>query len=64
MNASVSIQLFKGTTKVQDIAKNAANNGAFNWAIPTSRPAGSKYKIKIKTVDGFVNGTSGLFSLN
>lgn len=63
-NANVRIQLFRGTTKVLDIALTAPNNGNYSWPIPASLPAGANYKVKVKTVDGVVTATSPVFTLN
>ncbi len=63
-NANVSIQLFRGTTLVQTLAASTANGGVFGWTIPTTLNAASNYKVKIKTVDGLVKATSGLFTIN
>jgi hypothetical protein len=63
-NANVRIQLFHGTTKVLDIALTAPNSGAYSWPIPASLPAGTNYKVKIKTVDGLVTAASPVFALN
>ena len=64
MNASVKIQLFRGTTLVQAIVASTPNNGSYLWTIPASLAVGSNYKIKIKTVDNFVTAWSGLFTIN
>jgi len=64
MNASVKIQLFRGTTFVQPIVASTPNNGSYLWTIPASLAVGSNYKIKIKTVDNFVTARSGLFTIN
>jgi hypothetical protein len=64
MNASVKIQLFRGTTFVQAIVASTPNIGSYLWTIPASLAVGSNYKIKIKTVDNFVTAWSGLFTIN
>jgi hypothetical protein len=63
-NASVSIQLFKGTKMVQTISPSAPNSGSFSWTVPTSLAAGINYKVKIKTVDNLVTAISKLFKIN
>jgi len=63
-NANVKIQLFRGTTKVLDIALTAPNSGDYSWPIPSFRPAGANYKVKVKTSDGVVTAASLFFTLN
>jgi subtilisin family serine protease len=63
-NASVSLYLFRGTTKVQTIATSAPNSGSYDWPIPAGLATASNYKIKIKTVDGLVKATSAKFTIN
>ena len=63
-NASVKVQLFRGTTKVLDIAGSTPNDGSLPWPVPLSLAAGSNYRVKVKTVDGFVSGFSGDFVIN
>jgi len=63
-NANVKIMLFRGSTKVLDIALTAPNSGDYSWPIPVSLAAGTNYKVKIKTVDGLVTATSPVFTLN
>ncbi len=62
-NANVKILLFKGTTKVRDIALSTPNDEAFDWTIPTSLAPAANYKIKIKTLDGLVTGLSVPFAI-
>lgn len=62
-NAYVKIQLFRGTSQVRDITLSAPNSGAYDWPIPASLPASANYRIKIKTIDGRVSATSGLFTI-
>jgi hypothetical protein len=62
-NANVKIQLFKGATKVLDISTSTSNDGDFAWSIPGSLPAAANDKIRITTVDGFIRGESGIFSV-
>ncbi len=62
-NASVSIQLFKGTLKVRDIALNVPNSGSHNWTLPDRMIVGTDYRIKIKTIDNAVKTTSPRFRI-
>jgi subtilisin family serine protease len=63
-NASVKVQLFRGTTKVLDIAGSTPNDGSLPWLIPVTLAAGSNYRVKVKTADGLVSGFSGYFVIN
>jgi len=63
-NANVKIQLFRGTTKVLDIALTAPNSGDYSWTIPASLAAGTNYKVKVKTADGTLTAASPAFTLN
>jgi len=57
-------RLFLGTTKKQDIILSTDNDNSFDWAIPSSLPAGSNFKIKITTLDGKIMATGSNFVLN
>jgi len=63
VSSGVKIQLLRGTTLVQTIVVSTPNNGIFPWTIPGSLPAGSNYKIKIKTTDNAATDQSGLFRI-
>lgn len=63
LNASVRIQLFKGTTLVKTISATTANDGGFDWTIPANQALATKYRILVVTVDGKVTGQSGLFAI-
>jgi hypothetical protein len=45
---SVNILLFKGTSKVQDIALGTANDGTHAWTVPSNLVNGSDYRVKIE----------------
>jgi subtilisin family serine protease len=64
MDASVKIQLFRGTTLVQTITATTPNSGSYSWDIPGFLAIGSNYKIKIKTADNAVSAKSGLFTIS
>ncbi len=63
MDSIVKIQLFKGTTRVADIAAATDNDGTWDWAIPLTTPKGTGYSIRITTSDGLVKGTSANFAI-
>ncbi len=62
-SATVKIQLYRGTTKVLDISAGTPNDGSFPWSIPASLAAGTNYKIRITTADGYVSDDSALFKI-
>jgi C1A family cysteine protease len=62
-NDFVRIQLIRYGVLVREISASTANSGNFDWAIPTSVPKNSGYKIRIKTIDNLVKDDSGLFTL-
>ncbi len=62
-NASVKIQLFKGTMLVKSITTLAPNNGSFSWTIPATLPYSTAYTVKIITKDGLVKGVSPKFTI-
>lgn len=43
----VAILLFKGAEQHSIIAAGAANSGSFQWTIPATLPAGSRYRLRI-----------------
>jgi uncharacterized repeat protein (TIGR02543 family) len=53
---NVKIELYKGTIlKTVICASTPAGTGKYTWTIPTDLPQGSKYKIKISSVDVGLN---------
>ena len=53
-----------GTTVVEKIAKNIANNGQCFWSVPLSLPdAETLYKMRIRTMDGKHSDTAGPFKI-
>jgi hypothetical protein len=63
-NASVKIQLFKGTMLKLTLIASTGNDGSFDWTVPSTLLVGSNYKIKILTTDFAVSAFSGLFTVN
>jgi hypothetical protein len=60
----VNIYLYKGTTKVKDIALNTANDGTHTWLVPTDLQDGTDYKVKIvEASDSNVYGDSSGFTI-
>lgn len=47
MSGNVDIELFKGGVSAGMIATETANDGQFNWLLPTSLTAGSDYSVRI-----------------
>lgn len=47
---NVRLELYQGTSKVNDIAR-VSNNGTYSWSIPAATKPGSNYKIKVSSVD-------------
>ncbi|QHT71288.1 hypothetical protein GXP67_33855 [Rhodocytophaga rosea] len=47
---NVRLELFQGTSKVNDIAR-VNNNGTYTWSIPAATALGNNYKIKVISVD-------------
>jgi len=63
INVDVTIQLWRGTTKVMNVATVAAGAGSYNWTIP-SVTSGSGYFIRIRAVDSSVSADSQKFLIN
>ena len=45
---SVNILLYKGTSKVRDVALGTANDGTHAWTVPSNLQDGSDYRVKIE----------------
>jgi hypothetical protein len=63
LDANVKIELYQGGAKVLDIATSTANDGSFDWAIPSTLTAGSDYLVRVTSADGAVSDDSGLFTI-
>jgi hypothetical protein len=63
LNASVKIQLFKGTALLSTLAATTANDGSFEWTIPASQAAAANYKVRIISLGSQVRGDSALFAI-
>ena len=63
-NANVKIQLYKGTTKVNDINLKTPNDGSYNWTVPTGLTPATNYRIRIRTVDNQVSDYSDYFTIS
>jgi uncharacterized repeat protein (TIGR03803 family) len=60
----VKIGLYKGTnTLVKWLVKNTANDGVYDWLVPANLATGSKYFIKVKTMDNLIYDDSDKFSI-
>jgi hypothetical protein len=64
LDANVKIKLYKGGVKMLNIASTTANDGSFNWTIPSSLAAGSDYSVRVTTIDNAVSDYSGLFTIS
>ena len=63
-SANVKIMLYKGTANlVKIIVASTANNGAFDWLVPTTLAVGNTYFIRVKTADNSLFDDSGKFSI-
>lgn len=62
-DATVFIELFKGGAKALDITTSTANDGVFDWAIPSGLAAGSDYVVRVTTSDNAYADDSGAFSI-
>ena len=63
-NAYVKINLYKGTsTWVATLTAKTANDGSFDWLVPTTLAAGSNYFIRVQTVDNLIRDDSEKFSI-
>jgi len=62
-NANVKIQLYKGTTWVNDINLKTPNDGSYDWTLPKSLTPGTNYRIRIRTVDNLVADYSDNFDI-
>jgi hypothetical protein len=61
---NVKIELYKGTSSLQTIAGDTANDGVHNWTISASLADGSDYRIRISLVSNAnVVGESGMFTI-
>lgn len=61
----VSLELYKGNTKVGTISSEIVNNGKFDWQIPKSYESGSDYRIKITdTQNNSIYAYSGDFKIS
>ena len=62
-NATVRIQLWRNSSKVKDISVKTDNDGSYDWVVPSGMAAGSKYFVRVKTVDGRVKDDSDKFTI-
>jgi len=51
ISGNVKIRLLKGTALAAIIAASTANNGSFDWTVPTSLGDGSNYKVEVLSLD-------------
>ncbi len=63
LDANVKIELYKGGAKVSDVSASTANDGAFDWMLPTSLTAGSDYLVRVTTADAAYSDDSDLFAV-
>ncbi len=63
-NANVRIQLFKGTSRlVKTLTNKTANDGSFDWRVPTALAVGNAYFVRVKTIDNLISDDSDTFSV-
>jgi len=64
MNANVKLGLYSsdGNALIRTITNGAANNGAYEWTIPSDIPTGT-YVVNVKTVDNAVSDNSNSFTI-
>jgi hypothetical protein len=62
-NASVKIQLYKGTTKVVDISRGTPNDESFDWTVTPTLAAGANYRVRVTTLDGRIQDDSEVFAV-
>jgi hypothetical protein len=48
---------------VKDISVKTDNDGSYDWVVPSGMAAGSKYFVRVKTVDGRVKDDSDKFTI-
>jgi C1A family cysteine protease len=63
LDANVKIELYKNGVKDSDIAASTANDGSYDWALPTSLAAGTDYMVRVTTADAAYSDDSGLFTV-
>lgn len=59
----VQIELYKGASKVLDIATTTENDGAYSWTLPTTLTAGTDYTVKVTTSDAAYSDFSDAFTV-
>ncbi len=64
INASVKIQILKGTAIISTLTKSTVNDGSYEWTIPSGQALASTYKVRITTVDNLVKADSGKFTIS
>jgi len=65
MAGSVKITLYDppGKNLISTLILNTANDGSYNWSVPTSIPSGH-YRVRVKTTDNAVFGESDIFYIS
>lgn len=64
MNANVKLGLYSsdGNSLIRTITNSTANNGAYQWTIPSDIQIGT-YVVKVKTIDNAVSDNSDSFTI-
>ncbi|ABG53548.1 peptidase M23B [Trichodesmium erythraeum IMS101] len=61
---NVKLELYKGSSRQQTIARSTSSDGSYSWRAPTSLSSGTNYRIKIRNVnDSSVYDYSSYFTI-
>ena len=61
---NVKLELYKGSSRQQTIARSTSSDGSYSWRVPTSLSSGTNYNIKIRNVnDSSVDDYSNSFTI-
>jgi C1A family cysteine protease len=64
LDANVKIELWQNGAKALDIAASTANDGSYEWLLPTSLTGGNNYLVRVTTADAAYSDDSGLFTIS
>ncbi len=51
ISENVSIDLYKGSTKVQTLFTSTASDGSESWTVPSNLVAGNDYKLRVSSIN-------------
>jgi C1A family cysteine protease len=63
LDDNARIELYKGGVKALDIIASTANDGSYDWPVPTTLAAGSDYLVRVTTADDAYSDDSDLFAI-